>query len=44
MANQPHQRRGEVLLDKYRILDVLGRGGHAETFLVEDVQTGERSP
>jgi hypothetical protein len=35
------QRRGEIVAERYRIVDVLGRGGNAETFRVEDVKTGQ---
>ncbi|MDB4968210.1 MAG: serine/threonine protein kinase, partial [Myxococcales bacterium] len=42
MATSADQRRGELVAGRYRIMDVLGRGGSAETFRVEDVETGQQ--
>jgi WD40 repeat protein/ankyrin repeat protein len=35
-------RQGEIVAGRYRILDVLGRGGNAELFLVEDMESGRQ--
>ena len=42
MAMAADQRRGDIVAGRYRIIDVLGRGGNAETFRVEDVKTGQQ--
>ncbi|MCU1279789.1 MAG: protein kinase family protein, partial [bacterium] len=41
MATTAGRRRGEVVAGRYKIVDVLGRGGNAETFRVEDIETGQ---